>query len=198
MPTELGTTLIRGYQLIDPELCKPQVTRRQGLRGSPAATASAAADGCCCRRPAAGGRLAALIPCAPPAPRPAAQVRAHVEQQIGLVAKGQADKGAVVAHTLEQFRAKFAFFVAKIARMDGLFEASFSPLSATGKPLSKCGKCLRYMKYISARPVRLYCNTCEEVGGAARGRRAPLGRRCCCCALRSVPWQGRVPRGNEC
>jgi hypothetical protein len=32
-----------------------------------------------------------------------------------------------------------------------------------GKPLSKCGKCRRYMKYISARPQRLYCSTCEEV-----------------------------------
>jgi DNA topoisomerase-3 len=34
----------------------------------------------------------------------------------------------------------------QIARMDGLFEASFSPLSASGKPLSKCGKCRRFMK----------------------------------------------------
>ena len=32
-----------------------------------------------------------------------------------------------------------------------------------GKPLSKCGKCKRYMKYISQRPSRLYCPTCEEV-----------------------------------
>lgn len=32
------------------------------------------------------------------------QVRAHVEQQIGLVAQGKADKGSVVAHTLEQVR----------------------------------------------------------------------------------------------
>ena len=32
-----------------------------------------------------------------------------------------------------------------------------------GKVLSKCGKCARYMKLISIRPMRLYCPTCEEV-----------------------------------
>lgn len=42
------------------------------------------------------------------------QVRAHVEGQIALVAAGKADKGSVVAHTVEQFRAKFLFFVAKV------------------------------------------------------------------------------------
>ena len=29
--------------------------------------------------------------------------------------------------------------------------------------LGKCGKCLRYMKLISIRPMRMYCPTCEEV-----------------------------------
>lgn len=51
----------------------------------------------------------------------------------------------------------------QIENMDALFEAQFSPLSDTGRALSKCGKCLRYMKYISMQPSRLYCNTCEEV-----------------------------------
>ncbi len=46
------------------------------------------------------------------------QVRSHVEVQIGMIAKGQADKDAVVAHTLQQFRQKFLFFVAKVARME--------------------------------------------------------------------------------
>lgn len=133
VPTELGITLIKGYQLIDPELCRPQV-------------------------------------------------RAHVEQQIGLIAEGKAQKDAVVRHTLEQFRQKFMFFVGYIARMDVLFEASFSPLSSSGKPISKCGKCRRYMKYIAARPSRLYCPACEEIyalpqGGAVKqykGLECPL------------------------
>lgn len=51
----------------------------------------------------------------------------------------------------------------QIENMDALFEAQFSPLSETGRMLSKCGKCLRYMKYISMQPSRLYCATCEEV-----------------------------------
>lgn len=55
-----------------------------------------------------------------------------MEVQIGMIAKGQADKDAVVAHALHQFRQKFLFFVAKVARMDALFEASFSPLASSG------------------------------------------------------------------
>ena len=29
--------------------------------------------------------------------------------------------------------------------------------------MSKCGKCSRYLKFIVARPSRLYCPSCEEV-----------------------------------
>lgn len=47
--------------------------------------------------------------------------------------------------------------------MDALFEAQLSPLADTGRLLSKCGKCGRYMKYIPNQPSRLYCGTCEEV-----------------------------------
>ena len=38
-----------------------------------------------------------------------------------------------------------------------------SAIAHAGKVLSKCGKCLRYMKLISVRPMRIYCPTCEEV-----------------------------------
>ena len=67
------------------------------------------------------------------------QVRSHVEQQIGLVAKGQADKDSVVVHTLNQFRQKFLFFVTNIQRMDALFEASFSPLASSGESCCDAG-----------------------------------------------------------
>lgn len=50
-----------------------------------------------------------------------------------------------------------------LQRMDTLFEASFSPLASSGKVLSKCGSCGRYMKLVASRPSRLYCATCEEV-----------------------------------
>lgn len=60
-------------------------------------------------------------------------MRAHVEAQINLVAQGKAARAAVVAHCLDQFRAKFAFFVRRIGRMDALFEATFSPLASSGE-----------------------------------------------------------------
>ena len=61
----------------------------------------------------------------------------------------------VVEHSLKNFQAKFKYFCENIAKMDSLFEASFSPLAQTGKFLSKCGKCLRYMRYIPLKPQRL-------------------------------------------
>lgn len=90
-------------------------------------------------------------------------IRSFIEQQITLVAKGQVDHSHVVSHVLQQFKQKFLFFTKQIGNMDVLFEAQFSQLADSGRPLSRCGKCLRYMKYISTRPPRLYCNTCEEV-----------------------------------
>jgi DNA topoisomerase-3 len=57
----------------------------------------------------------------------------------------------------------FVILLFQIENMDALFEAQFSPLADSGRALSKCGKCLRYMKYISAQPARMYCGTCEEV-----------------------------------
>lgn len=131
VPTELGITLVRGYQTIDAELCKPQV-------------------------------------------------RAYVEKQINLIAKGASEKDAVVQHCLDQFRQKFLYFVDHIAKMDSLFEASFSPLSSSGKVLSKCGKCNRYMRLIPSRPSRLYCATCEEVYAMPQGGSIKLYKELTC------------------
>ncbi|XP_015887107.3 DNA topoisomerase 3-beta isoform X1 [Ziziphus jujuba] len=89
-------------------------------------------------------------------------IRSFIEHQITLVAKGQADHIHVVQHVLLQFRQKYCYFVKQIENMNTLFEAQFSALADSGRNLSKCGKCLRYMKYISSQPPRLYCNTCEE------------------------------------
>ncbi len=36
-------------------------------------------------------------------------------------------------------------------------------ITLAGKVMSKCGKCSRYLKFIAARPSRLYCPSCEEV-----------------------------------
>lgn len=43
------------------------------------------------------------------------------------------------------------------------------PTLSAGKPLSKCGKCRRYMKFIAARPSRLYCPVCEDIYNLPQG-----------------------------
>lgn len=100
-------------------------------------------------------------------------MRSAVEQQLNLIAQGAADFKLVLKHAVEIFRQKFHYFVENINNMDTLFEVSFSPLAATGKAHSRCGKCRRYMKYIQTKPARLHCSHCDETytmpaGGVVR------------------------------
>eukprot|EP00271_Cylindrocystis_brebissonii_P005978 TRINITY_DN1845_c0_g1_i9.p1 TRINITY_DN1845_c0_g1~~TRINITY_DN1845_c0_g1_i9.p1 ORF type:complete len:630 (+),score=80.22 TRINITY_DN1845_c0_g1_i9:2116-4005(+) len=90
-------------------------------------------------------------------------IRRFIEQQITLIAQGQAEFAQVVQLALQEFANKFEYFVSQIERMDALFEAQFSPLAASGKPMSRCGKCRRFMRYIPLRPARLFCGNCDEV-----------------------------------
>lgn len=55
--------------------------------------------------------------------RPA--VRAQIEQLCDVVARGAAPRGQVVAHALEAFAAKFAYFAAHVAEVEVLFDAVF-------------------------------------------------------------------------
>uniref|UniRef100_A0A8C7Z3V8 DNA topoisomerase n=1 Tax=Oryzias sinensis TaxID=183150 RepID=A0A8C7Z3V8_9TELE len=89
-------------------------------------------------------------------------IRSAVEKQLSLIALGKANFQQVLQHTLDIFKRKFHYFVDSISSMDELMEVSFSPIAATGKPLSRCGKCHRFMKYIQAKPSRLHCSHCDE------------------------------------
>jgi DNA topoisomerase-3 len=64
-------------------------------------------------------------------------MRSAVEEQLNLIAHGKADYEAVLQHGISIFHLKFKYFVQNIAGMDELFEVSFSPLAASGKPLSR-------------------------------------------------------------
>ncbi|KAL8452220.1 hypothetical protein Emed_001527 [Eimeria media] len=88
-------------------------------------------------------------------------VRASIEQLVDVIAKGKASREAVVVHSLKIFKAKFAYFTEKVDRMDALFDVTFTALAATGSPLSRCGRCNRYMHFIPRRPSRLHCRTCD-------------------------------------
>lgn len=64
-------------------------------------------------------------------------MRSAVEVQLNLIAKGTADFQAVLRHAVDIFLLKFEYFIQSISKMDELFEVSFSPLSAVGRPLSR-------------------------------------------------------------
>ena len=64
-------------------------------------------------------------------------MRSAVEQQLTLIALGQADFHAVKQHAIDIFHRKFRYFVDSISAMDELFEVSFSSLADSGRPLSR-------------------------------------------------------------
>ena len=64
-------------------------------------------------------------------------MRAAVEQQLNMIAEGKVNFEAVLSHSLDIFKRKFKYFVVNINGMDELFEVSFSPLAASGRPLSR-------------------------------------------------------------
>jgi DNA topoisomerase-3 len=90
------------------------------------------------------------------------KMRSQVEEQLSLIALGKANYQDVLKHTLDIFELKFHFFVQNVQLMDALFEDSFSTLTSMGKPFSRCGKCRRFMKLVSSKPQRVYCEFCKD------------------------------------
>ena len=90
------------------------------------------------------------------------KIRSEIENNVAKIAKGSADYQSIVNYTVNMYKEKFKFFVEQINNVDQLFEAIFSPIAqSSGKVLTKCGKCYRYMNLLSLRPCRLYCPNCE-------------------------------------
>jgi DNA topoisomerase-3 len=90
-------------------------------------------------------------------------MRSAVEQQLNLIAMGKANYDAVLSHALNIFSQKYEYFVQHVGSMDELFEVSFSKLADTGRPMSRCGLCNHYMKFVQAKPTRLFCQHCDKV-----------------------------------
>ncbi|KER22031.1 hypothetical protein T265_09785 [Opisthorchis viverrini] len=89
-------------------------------------------------------------------------MRRAVEEQLNHIANGRAQFEQVLQFVVAIFAAKYRYFIEHILAMDQLFEVSFSSLAESGRPLSRCGKCHRYLKMIDSRPQRLHCPICNE------------------------------------
>lgn len=60
-----------------------------------------------------------------------------MEEQLNLIARGEANFDKVLGDVLKLFKKKYQFFTKNIEDMDSLFEVSFTPLSETGKAMSR-------------------------------------------------------------
>ncbi|CBH17906.1 DNA topoisomerase III, putative [Trypanosoma brucei gambiense DAL972] len=96
-------------------------------------------------------------------------VRSKVEEYVTCIAEGQARLDEVLSSVLDLFFGKFRYFKENIERFDALMGASFSPLTSSGKPITRCGNCMRYLKHLEARPQRLYCAYCEVTYALPQG-----------------------------
>jgi DNA topoisomerase-3 len=90
-------------------------------------------------------------------------LRAAMERACDEVAERSCAPAAVLGPTLETWKGKLEVTMAKVEAMDSLFGASFEKLEATTSRLRvQCGTCLRQMVFVSRRPRRFFCATCEE------------------------------------
>lgn len=120
VPTNLGIVMIHGYQKIE---C---VSENEGNVDSNSLHARFSTA-----QPSALKlfRFLALI-CSVDLCLPT--MRAAVEQQLDLIAQGQAEFGDVLLHFIDLFRRKFVYFEQNVNQMDGLFEVMISILFHVG------------------------------------------------------------------
>lgn len=102
-------------------------------------------------------------------------MRSEIEKQLNQIAKGAIDFETVLAYALDIFKKKYEYFVAKIEKMNSLFEVNFVTIEESrGRPLSRCGKCSKLMKLIPSKPYRLHCMNCDVTYNLPQGGQIKL------------------------
>eukprot|EP00929_Paragymnodinium_shiwhaense_P013359 TRINITY_DN121220_c0_g1_i1.p1 TRINITY_DN121220_c0_g1~~TRINITY_DN121220_c0_g1_i1.p1 ORF type:complete len:858 (+),score=186.81 TRINITY_DN121220_c0_g1_i1:105-2678(+) len=91
------------------------------------------------------------------------RIRGNIESSCNLIANGHAYWQMVVHHVLKIFRDKFMYFVKNVELIDQLFESTFTPLESSGRALSRCGNCKKYLYVVDKRPVRMFCKHCDRI-----------------------------------
>ena len=75
-------------------------------------------------------------------------VRAQIEKLCDVVARGDAPRGRVVAHAIQMFSAKFAYFTNNLAGVEALFDAVFDERPEGDKaerPFARDGPTAQYL-----------------------------------------------------
>jgi DNA topoisomerase-3 len=92
-----------------------------------------------------------------------ATLRANIEKNMDLIAKGQANFDSVLDSVLGIFKQKFVYFKDNIAKMELFFGSVFGTFEealATATPFSQCGKCHGMMKLVKDFS-KIHCENCK-------------------------------------
>jgi len=90
------------------------------------------------------------------------KVRQEIEGNCKLIREGRMTMTQVVDKSIAFFKDRFQHFMKNIDKIDMIFDKLYKPLSETGKRLSHCGDCKRYMLLITSKLPFLNCSECNK------------------------------------
>lgn len=119
------------------------------------------------------------------------RVRAEIEGNCKKVREGKQSLAEVIEKCTSFFKERFLFFSKNIDKIDMIFDKLYKPLSETGKRLSHCGDCKRYMLLINSKLPFLNCSECDKDYKLMHNIESikPMNKNCAICNFEAISFK---------